>query len=222
MAGGGRWVLRSFPTQPILWFYHLIVNRTTGRCGRLNFSSDWQIFTCFYNPSDTRMRQGSSVKTSPVPAKMSAHSPPNAAFWGQGLCNITEKHQCGKFQPDPSGREGHSLQNYKEFGAIPQSSWRLLFTRPALVITAWDCSGKKGQKSFFNGWWGGRMQGFCSLKVYKSQDCVTKTPQKESVVDFHEEKMFQMKMCYKHRASVFALCHITARDKQPICVVITF
>lgn len=48
------------------------------------------------------------------------------------------------------------------------------------------------------------MEGFCSLNVYEPQDCVVKAPQKESVVDFHEEKVFQMKMCYKHRATLFA------------------
>lgn len=133
---------------------------------------------CFYNPSDTRMREGSSVQTFPVFAKMSEH-PPNAALWGQGLYNITEKHQHGKFQPDPSAREGHSLQKCEEFGAIAQSSWRLLLTRPVLVITAWDCLGKKGKRSFSKGRWEGRMQGFCSLNVYKPQDCVAKTPQKK-------------------------------------------
>lgn len=64
--------------------------------------------------------------------------------------------------------------------------------------------GLKRQESFTKGWWGGRMQGFCSLNVYKPQDCVAKTPQRESVLDFHEEKVFQMKMCYKHRVTVFA------------------
>lgn len=81
MAGGGtRWDLRSLLTQPILWFCQLTENKTTERCRRVNFSSDWQTSTCFYNPSDTRMREGSSVKTFPVPAKMSVH-PPNAAWW---------------------------------------------------------------------------------------------------------------------------------------------
>lgn len=164
-SGGTRWDLRSLLTQPILWFCQLTENKTTERCRRAKFSSDWQISTCFYNPSDTRMREGSSVKTFPVPAKTSAHQA-NAAWWGQGLCSITEKHQRGKLQPDPSAREGHSLQKYEEFGAIPRSSWRLLFTRPALVITAWDCSGRKGKKSFSKGWCGGRKQHFCSLNIY--------------------------------------------------------